>query len=526
MVRSRGTPARRPRRGRRGDAGTAAGDGRGAAGRRRSRRACGHRTKRADHRTHTARWRRRHGRRRRAARSAAAARRPRGADRGPCPAEPGRGPESARRGHERRPGGQGSESRHRSEAVRGPPRRPARKPVAHAAPGPSPGARRLAPGAARTAGPAPATEGGAMDGIAERYDIPEHHFWLRGPRPDRPVAYDPATGIVERVRSRRGRRGPRRPGDVLLRHHAPDAPSLSPRRRSSRCEGFLTQLDPPEHGRLRRLVSSAFTRKVVADLEPRIAAPHPRAARRGARARPPGARRRPRLPAAGHRHRRAARRARRRPRRCSGAGPTRCCGGTPRSRCTSPPSSDRAELRATLGPWREMTAYLAAHAAERRRRPRADLLTRLVEAEVDGERLPDAQVVGFAILLLLAGHVTTTMLLGNTVLCLDAFPEQQDEGPGRPRPRPGRDRGVAPPAHPVRRRSAGPPPARPSSAARRSRPTRWSWCGSPRRTGTPGGSPTPTPSTPPATPTRISPSAAACTSASARRSPAWRAGSP
>jgi cytochrome P450 len=91
------------------------------------------------------------------------------------------------------------------------------------------------------------------------------------------------------------------------------------------------------------------------------------------------------------------------------------------------PAEDQdVNLQATLRPWKEMTDYLAGHAAERRTRPRADLLTKLVEAEVDGEHLPDDQVVNFAIVLLLAGHITTTMLLGNTVLCLDAFPEQQD----------------------------------------------------------------------------------------------------
>jgi len=84
-----------------------------------------------------------------------------------------------------------------------------------------------------------------------------------------------------------------------------------------------------------------------------------------------------------------------------------------------------------------MTAYLAEHAAERRRRPRADLLTRLVHAEVDGERLPDDQVINFAILLLLAGHITTTMLLGNTVLCLDAHRELQEKVRA--------DRGLIPP---------------------------------------------------------------------------------
>jgi cytochrome P450 len=43
----------------------------------------------------------------------------------------------------------------------------------------------------------------------------------------------------------------------------------------------------------------------------------------------------------------------------------------------------------------------------------------LVRAEVDGERLDDEQVVSFTALLLLAGHVTTAVLLGNMLLTLD-----------------------------------------------------------------------------------------------------------
>jgi cytochrome P450 len=73
--------------------------------------------------------------------------------------------------------------------------------------------------------------------------------------------------------------------------------------------------------------------------------------------------------------------------------------------------------------FRPMADYLLSHLNERRARPREDLLTRLVQAEVDGERLTDGQLVNFAALLLLAGHVTTTMLLTNTVLCLDEHPE-------------------------------------------------------------------------------------------------------
>jgi hypothetical protein len=48
--------------------------------------------------------------------------------------------------------------------------------------------------------------------------------------------------------------------------------------------------------------------------------------------------------------------------------------------------------------------YLAEHVTDRRRRPREDLLTRLVEAEVDAGRLTDAEVFTFARFLLIAGH--------------------------------------------------------------------------------------------------------------------------
>jgi len=68
--------------------------------------------------------------------------------------------------------------------------------------------------------------------------------------------------------------------------------------------------------------------------------------------------------------------------------------------------------------------YVRGHVAERRRKPKDDLLSQLVEAEVDGERLTDNQIASFSKMLLIAGHLTTTMLLGNTVLCLEAYPDQ------------------------------------------------------------------------------------------------------
>ncbi|HEY9855579.1 MAG TPA: cytochrome P450 [Stenomitos sp.] len=72
---------------------------------------------------------------------------------------------------------------------------------------------------------------------------------------------------------------------------------------------------------------------------------------------------------------------------------------------------------------REMDAYFGGIVAERRVAPQDDLISHLVEAEVEGERLSEAEILSFCSLLLLAGHVTTVNLLTNTMLCLLERPE-------------------------------------------------------------------------------------------------------
>ncbi len=71
----------------------------------------------------------------------------------------------------------------------------------------------------------------------------------------------------------------------------------------------------------------------------------------------------------------------------------------------------------------ELLAYLHEHCTDRRAHPRKDLISRLATVEADGQRLTDEEVVNFSFVLLLAGHITTTALLGNTMLCLDAHPQ-------------------------------------------------------------------------------------------------------
>jgi cytochrome P450 len=72
----------------------------------------------------------------------------------------------------------------------------------------------------------------------------------------------------------------------------------------------------------------------------------------------------------------------------------------------------------------EMKAYLTEVLPERRRAPKDDLLTRLVEAEVNGGHLTEDEILGFFQLLLSAGTETTTNLINNAILCLIENPDQ------------------------------------------------------------------------------------------------------
>ena len=71
----------------------------------------------------------------------------------------------------------------------------------------------------------------------------------------------------------------------------------------------------------------------------------------------------------------------------------------------------------------EMAAYFGRIATERRAQGAEDLITALVEADLDGEQLQDDEVLGFCILLLIAGNETTTNLIGNMLNLLAARPE-------------------------------------------------------------------------------------------------------
>jgi cytochrome P450 len=60
-----------------------------------------------------------------------------------------------------------------------------------------------------------------------------------------------------------------------------------------------------------------------------------------------------------------------------------------------------------------LIVYYQQMVAERRKAPTDDLTTALLEAEIDGDRLTDEEVLGFMFLMVIAGNETTTKLLAN-----------------------------------------------------------------------------------------------------------------
>jgi cytochrome P450 len=177
----------------------------------------------------------------------------------------------------------------------------------------------------------------------------------------------------------------------------------------------MLALDPPRHDRHRELVSKGFTPRRVAELEPRIAAIVDR-----------------RLDAVAPRG------------RCdfiadvaalipmdviselmgipeADREPLRRLSDTVVHREEGSTSVSARSMQASL----ELRAYFAGWVADAKRRDREDLTATILRAEIDGERLSEQEVIGFLFLLVVAGHETTTHLLGNALYWLWRHPEER-----------------------------------------------------------------------------------------------------
>ncbi|WP_393971846.1 cytochrome P450 [Oxyplasma meridianum] len=86
--------------------------------------------------------------------------------------------------------------------------------------------------------------------------------------------------------------------------------------------------------------------------------------------------------------------------------------------------SNYAEFPAIM---KEMIEYFRKMMVEREKEPRDDLITAIINAEVDGDHLSELESLGFFILLLVAGNETTTNLISNSLLCFDENPGTMNE---------------------------------------------------------------------------------------------------
>jgi len=177
--------------------------------------------------------------------------------------------------------------------------------------------------------------------------------------------------------------------------------------------------DPPDHTRLRGLVSKAFTPRVVEGLRPRIQSIVDGLLARVARARSMdliedfaypipvvvicemlG------VPVEDHE-------------RFKGWGLDLARG---LDAVLLPPDSGVAER--SLAARRALAEYFRGLIATRRASPRGDLLSALIAAEEAGDKLNEDELLATCILLLIAGHETTVNLIGNGTLALLRHPEQ------------------------------------------------------------------------------------------------------
>ncbi|WP_019633032.1 cytochrome P450 [Actinomadura atramentaria] len=191
----------------------------------------------------------------------------------------------------------------------------------------------------------------------------------------------------------------------------------------ARRRSFLT-MDPPDHTRLRRLVSKAFTPRLVERLRPRVtalvddllAAAHGSTDLIAALAYPLpvvvisellG------VPPEDHE-------------RFKAWSDALARGLDPDFLLPADELARRDEARA------EFAAYFRELAARRRAEPRDDLLSALVAVSDGGDALSEEELLGTCILLLVAGHETTVNLIGNGALALLRNPDQLARFRARP----------------------------------------------------------------------------------------------
>lgn len=258
-----------------------------------------------------------------------------------------------------------------------------------------------------------------MTSPVDQWDIHPGHFWLRGKHPEKSVEYDEELKMWNIY-------GYSECAEILgnPKVFSSDMMRLDPiKLDESIVEGDFTHTDPPQHRKLRGLVDHAFSPRLVARLEAQVhgvirelldelegkpqfdlmkdfAAPLPLIMISDLMGVPVS------------------------DRALLRQWMDKMLDGGDEFESPEAQLEGQEQLEQELGLLWEMRDYWRDLALDRRKQPRDDLISGLVEAEIDGEKLTDSQISNICNRLMVNGHLTTAMLIGNTVLCLDAFPEQ------------------------------------------------------------------------------------------------------
>lgn len=83
------------------------------------------------------------------------------------------------------------------------------------------------------------------------------------------------------------------------------------------------------------------------------------------------------------------------------------------------------DLKNAIGAVQGLVDYFGTMCRARRVHPTDDMISRLTQAEIDGDRLSDWDILGFCFVMIAGGNDTTTNLIGNSMKWLDDYPDQR-----------------------------------------------------------------------------------------------------
>jgi len=85
------------------------------------------------------------------------------------------------------------------------------------------------------------------------------------------------------------------------------------------------------------------------------------------------------------------------------------------------------DLKQAAGAVQGLVTYFGKMCQARRANPTDDMISKLTQAETDGDTLSDWDILGFCFVMIAGGNDTTTNLIGNSMKWLDDYPEQRRE---------------------------------------------------------------------------------------------------